>query len=211
MPELTSRRSAPNCLERGLRRLGVDSEYFRTKCSNTIAGQNHVEHDGNKSGRSKNRDDRQAVLQQPILLGLLGIVLLWAFKTPTTFAERTPNIVIVFTDDQGYGDLSCFGSKDIPTPHIDKLATEGVRFTDFYASQPVCSASRASLLTGCYANRVGIKGALFPNSKVGLAPAEHTIAEVVKPLGYATACFGKWHLGFQKKFLPVNQLSLIHI
>ncbi len=116
-----------------------------------------------------------------------------------------PNIVIVFTDDQGWGDLSCYGSTEIPTPHIDQLATEGMRFTDFYVSQPVCSASRSSLLSGCYANRVGISGALVPSSKIGLHPDELTIAEVVKPLGYATACYGKWHLGHHPQFLPTAQ------
>ncbi|MCH2162197.1 MAG: sulfatase [Phycisphaerales bacterium] len=123
----------------------------------------------------------------------------------STHGRRAPNVVIVFTDDQGWGDLSCFGSTDIPTPNIDQLAAEGMRFTDFYASQPVCSASRASLLSGCYANRVGISGALSPKAKIGLDPDEHTIAEVVKPLGYATACYGKWHLGSSEPFLPKNQ------
>ena len=119
--------------------------------------------------------------------------------------EPPPNVVIVFTDDQGWGDLSCYGSTEIPTPNIDRLAAEGMRFTDFYVSQPVCSASRSSLLSGCYANRVGISGALVPSTKHGLDPDEHTIAEVVKPLGYATACFGKWHLGHRAPFLPGEQ------
>ena len=127
------------------------------------------------------------------------------FTTPAHAADRPPNVVIIFTDDQGYGDLSCYGSNEIPTPEIDRLAAEGVRFTDFYAAQPVCSASRAALLTGCYPNRVGIHGALGPSSKVGLALAETTIAEVVKPLGYATAIFGKWHLGGAAPFLPTRQ------
>lgn len=118
---------------------------------------------------------------------------------------RPPNVVIVFTDDQGWGDLSCFGSTEIPTPNIDRLAEEGMRFTDFYASQPVCSASRSSLLTGCYANRVGIRGALVPSTRHGLDPDETTIAEVLKPLGYATACFGKWHLGHLPPFVPTAQ------
>ena len=116
-----------------------------------------------------------------------------------------PNVVVVFTDDQGWGDLSCQGSEDINTPNIDRLAAEGMRFTDFYASQPVCSASRASLLTGCYANRLGIRGALAPSARSGLDPDEHTIAEVVKPLDYATACYGKWHLGHLEPFLPTRQ------
>jgi arylsulfatase len=119
--------------------------------------------------------------------------------------DPPPNVVIVFTDDQGWGDLSCYGSKDIPTPNIDRLAAEGMRFTDFYVSQPVCSASRSSLMTGCYANRLGISGALVPSTRHGLDPDEHTLAEVVKPLGYATACFGKWHLGHREPFLPTRQ------
>ena len=98
-------------------------------------------------------------------------------------AERPPNIVIIFTDDQGWGDLSCYGSEEIPTPNIDRLAKEGMKFNNFYTSQPVCSAARASLLTGCYANRLGISGALVPSSKIGLNPEELTIAEVVTPLG----------------------------
>ena len=137
----------------------------------------------------------------------LGFLSLCSFlsEVRAETSNRPPNVVIVFTDDQGWGDLSCYGSQEIPTPHIDRLAAEGMRFTDFYVSQPVCSASRASLLTGCYANRVGIQGALGPNARVGLDPTEHTLAEVVKPLGYATACYGKWHLGHHPRFLPTNQ------
>jgi len=116
-----------------------------------------------------------------------------------------PNIVVIFTDDQGYQDLGCFGSPDIKTPHIDKMAAEGARFTNFYVSQPVCSASRASLLTGCYANRVGVHGAFFPAVGKGLDPSEETIAEILKPLGYATGIFGKWHLGSEKELLPTRQ------
>jgi arylsulfatase len=127
----------------------------------------------------------------------------WSADDPP--ATRPPNVVIVFTDDQGWGDLSCFGSTDIPTPNIDRLAEEGMRFTNFYVSQPVCSASRSSLLTGCYANRIGISGALVPSTRHGLDPDETTIAEVVKPLGYATACFGKWHLGHLPPFVPTAQ------
>lgn len=116
-----------------------------------------------------------------------------------------PNIVVIFTDDQGYQDLGCFGSPNIKTPHIDKMAAEGARFTNFYVSQPVCSASRASLLTGCYANRVGVHGAFFPGVGKGLDPEEETIAEILKPLGYATGIFGKWHLGSEKDLLPTRQ------
>lgn len=115
-----------------------------------------------------------------------------------------PNIVIVFIDDMGWGDLACYGGKT-PTPHFDRLAQEGVRFSDFYVAQPVCSASRAALLTGCYPNRVGIAGALNPNAKNGLSPDETTIAEICKRRGYATAIYGKWHLGHTPNLLPTAQ------
>jgi len=119
--------------------------------------------------------------------------------------NRPPNIVLIFTDDQGYQDLSCYGSPTINTPNIDQMAKEGARFTNFYVSQPVCSASRASLLTGCYANRIGISGAFMPNVGRGLNPDEETIAEILKPLGYATAIYGKWHLGSEPELLPTKQ------
>jgi arylsulfatase A-like enzyme len=119
-------------------------------------------------------------------------------------AERPPNVVIVFADDLGYGDIGCFGNKSIRTPNIDRLATEGVRFTDFYVAQAVCSASRTALLTGCYPNRVGILGALGPNAQHGIHDNETTIAEVLKAKGYATAIYGKWHLGHHRQFLPTR-------
>src|SRR5690606_896458 len=108
-------------------------------------------------------------------------------------------------DDQGYQDVGAFGSPDIRTPHLDQLAAEGVRLTNFRVAQAVCSASRAALLTGTYPNRLGIHGALDHNSKHGLHPDETTIAEVVKPLGYRTAIIGKWHLGHHAPFLPTRQ------
>ncbi len=146
-------------------------------------------------------------------LSLLSlIVLLFACNQPTQQAEsstieenRPPNIVLIFTDDQGYQDLSCYGSPNIKTPNIDQMAKEGARFTNFYVSQPVCSASRSSLLTGCYANRIGISGAFSPYVGKGLHPAEETIAEILKPLGYATAIYGKWHLGSEPELLPTRQ------
>jgi len=119
--------------------------------------------------------------------------------------NHPPNIVLIFTDDQGYQDLGCYGSQKIKTPNIDQMAKEGARFTNFYVSQPVCSASRASLLTGCYANRIGISGAFMPNVGKGLHPKEETIAEILKPLGYATAIYGKWHLGSEPELLPTRQ------
>ncbi|MDG1139657.1 MAG: sulfatase [Opitutales bacterium] len=117
---------------------------------------------------------------------------------------RPPNVVIMFMDDLGYADIGPFGATDFPTPNLDQMAKEGRKFTDFYVTQAVCSASRAGLLTGCYNVRIGILGALSPKSKTGLNPDETTIAEICKQQGYATACFGKWHLGHHKKFLPLQ-------
>ena len=119
--------------------------------------------------------------------------------------ESKPNFIVIFTDDQGYQDVGCFGSPNIKTPVLDQMAAEGMRFTDFYAMAPICSASRAGLLTGCYPPRVGTVGVYFPNNRVGLNPNEVTIAEVLKPQGYATGCIGKWHLGHHDVFLPMNQ------
>src|SRR5436189_5357106 len=119
-------------------------------------------------------------------------------------AGRPPNIVIIFADDLGYGDLGCYGNKCIETPNLDRMAREGVRFTDFYVAQPVCSASRAALLTGCYPNRVGILGALGPAASHGISDQEKTLAEVLKARGYATAIYGKWHLGHRPEFLPTR-------
>jgi len=116
--------------------------------------------------------------------------------------RRLPNFVIIFMDDMGYADIGPFGATEYATPNLDRLAREGRRFTQFYASQPVCSASRASLMTGCYNVRVGILGALGPRAEHGLSADETTFAEVCKQKGYATACYGKWHLGHHPKFLP---------
>lgn len=122
----------------------------------------------------------------------------------TVHSKELPNIVLIFIDDMGYGDLSCTGAINYLTPNIDKLATGGMQFTRFYAAQAVCSASRAGLLTGCYPNRIGINGALNPHSKIGLNPNEETIAEILKEKAYKTAAIGKWHLGHHKKFLPLQ-------
>ncbi|MCL2709492.1 MAG: sulfatase [Planctomycetaceae bacterium] len=115
-----------------------------------------------------------------------------------------PNIVLFFCDDLGYGDIGPFGS-DNPTPHLDRLAAEGRRFTNFLVSSAVCSSSRAALMTGCYHQRVGVHGAYGPNSNIGLHPDEETVAEVLKKKGYATAIYGKWHLGDHPEFLPTNR------
>lgn len=135
-----------------------------------------------------------------LLGGLLSRVAVARAEEP----KRPPNVVLIFADDMGYGDLGCYGAEGIETPNLDRLAKEGTRFTDFYAAQAVCSASRAALLTGCYSNRVGIQGALGPGSKIGINANETTLAEVFKSRGYATAIYGKWHLGDAPQFLPTR-------
>lgn len=121
-----------------------------------------------------------------------------------------PNIVIIFTDDQGYGDLSCFGGKHVSTPRIDRMAKEGMKLTSFYVAAPVCTPSRAALMTGCYPKRIDMAmgsnfGVLLAGDRKGLNPDEVTIAEVLKSAGYKTGMFGKWHLGDQPAFLPTKQ------
>ncbi len=119
-------------------------------------------------------------------------------------AETKPNIVIIFIDDMGYGDIGPFGATKQRTPNLDRMAREGMKLTSFYAA-PVCSVSRAQLLTGCYGARVSVPGVYFPGHANGLNPAEHTIAERLKERGYATMCIGKWHVGDQPEFLPTRQ------
>ena len=118
--------------------------------------------------------------------------------------NNSPNIVFILTDDLGYGDLSSYGSKTIESINIDKIAREGVKLTSYYAAQPVCSASRAAILTGIYPNRIGIHNAFGPNSNTGINQDEYTLAEMLKENGYATGIFGKWHLGSKKEFFPTN-------
>ncbi len=136
-------------------------------------------------------------------LVLVTIPAAWASASGTP-DDRPPNIVIVFCDDLGYGDIGVYGAEGWRTPHLDRMAAEGMRFTSFYVAQPVCSASRAALLTGCYPNRIGISGALGPNAKHGLHQDETTIADVCRSRGYATAIFGKWHIGHRDGFLPTH-------
>ncbi|CAL1516827.1 sulfatase [Chitinophaga sp. MM2321] len=130
--------------------------------------------------------------------------------------SKNPNIIIVFTDDMGYGDLTCYGSEKNRTPNLDQMGKEGIRFTDFYVASSICTPSRSALMTGCYPRRVDMQAnerpigsvgrqVLFPESKKGLNPNEITIAEVLKRKGYTTACIGKWHLGDQRAFLPTRQ------
>lgn len=121
-------------------------------------------------------------------------------------AQRSdlPNIIIIFTDDQGYGDVGCYGADGFETPNLDQMAKDGIRFTDFYVSQAVCSASRASLMTGSYSERVGVQGALLPWDLNGLDPKTETIAKLLKRHGYTNGIFGKWHLGHMEKYLPLQ-------
>ena len=124
--------------------------------------------------------------------------------------RRVPNFVVIFTDDQGYADLGCFGGDHVNTPIIDGMAAEGMKLTGFYVAAPVCTPSRAALMTGCYPKRIGMAtgsdfGVLLAGDKKGLHPEEVTIAEVLKSVGYKTGIFGKWHLGDQRAFLPTRQ------
>jgi arylsulfatase A len=128
-----------------------------------------------------------------------------ALAAVTARAAEKPNFIVINIDDLGYADIGPFGSKLNRTPNLDRMAKEGRKLTSFYAA-PVCSPSRAALMTGCYAKRVlPIQHVLFPAGAVGLNPAEHTIADLLKAAGYATACVGKWHLGDQPEFLPTAQ------
>jgi len=145
------------------------------------------------------------ILSRALLPAIIALVSFAPFaQADESSPRKAPNIVLIFTDDQGYGDLGCFGAKGFTTPNIDKLARDGIRFTDFHVSQPVCSASRASLLTGCYSNRIGIHGALGPNARHGIHASETTLAELLKTKGYATGMVGKWHLGHHPQFLPTR-------
>jgi arylsulfatase len=138
-----------------------------------------------------------------LLLTLLSFSFL-ALSVQWIPPAANPNIVLIFMDDMGYGDIAVNGALDYQTPNIDRLAAEGMRFTNFLTAQAVCSASRAGLLTGCYPNRIGISGALMPFHKTGINASETTIAELLKQKGYATAIVGKWHLGHLKPFLPLQ-------
>ena len=140
----------------------------------------------------------------------LAIFLTCSAISQSFVSAEKPNFVVIFTDDQGYGDLSCFGGEHVDTPRIDQMAAEGARLTNFYVAAPVCTPSRAALMTGCYPKRVDMAtgsnfGVLLAGDTKGLNPDEITIAEVLKSVGYKTGIFGKWHLGDQPEFLPTKQ------
>lgn len=145
-------------------------------------------------------------------LTFTGLFLLWNAVGTVTFAQKSslkpvpsqPNVVIIYMDDMGYGDIDLTGAVGYTTPNIDKLAAQGMRFTNFYAAQPICTASRAALLTGCYPNRIGMYDVVRPNSRRGLSDKEETIAEMLRKKGYRTGIIGKWHLGDAKEFLPLQ-------
>ncbi len=149
----------------------------------------------------------------------LTVLIIAIFMVNNIYAknEQKPNVVIIFTDDQGYADVGAYGAKGFTTPNLDNMAKVGMKFTDFYVGSSVCSPSRAALLTGCYPQRIGIPQVLFPErknkewdtsdrkTKTGINPEETTLAEMLKENGYATGCFGKWHLGHHKQFMPLQQ------
>jgi arylsulfatase A len=141
----------------------------------------------------------QRLSRQFVLASSLALLCL---TTESPGRDGPPNVIVIFMDDMGYADIGPFGAEGYETPNLDRMAAEGRKFTDFYVTQAVCSASRAGLLTGCYNLRVGIHGALGPKATHGIHSDETTLAEICKQKGYATACYGKWHLGHHKKFLP---------
>ncbi|MBL8865804.1 MAG: sulfatase-like hydrolase/transferase, partial [Planctomycetia bacterium] len=134
----------------------------------------------------------------------VALVVLHLAATARATDAPKPNVVVIFIDDLGYADIGPFGATKQKTPHLDRMAAEGMKLTSFYAA-PVCSVSRAQLMTGCYGARVSVPGVYFPAGPQGLNPKEVTVAERLKELGYATRCVGKWHLGDQPEFLPTRQ------
>jgi arylsulfatase A-like enzyme len=145
---------------------------------------------------------RPRAISQALLAVLLA--LLTTGPADADAQPDRPNVVLILADDLGYGDLGCYGARDIRTPNVDRLAREGTRLTSFAVAQPVCTASRAALLTGCYPNRIGLAGALNHTSTVGIHPDETLLSELFQRRGYATAIYGKWHLGHRPPFLPTR-------
>ena len=141
-----------------------------------------------------------------VALVLLGFTIHASWPMKAIAATGSPNVIVIFVDDQGYYDLGCYGASEVKTPRVDAMANEGVLFEDYYAAAPICSPSRAGLLTGCYPRRVGNHIWVHrADSTTGIHPDELTLAELFQANGYATACVGKWHLGFAEPFLPKNQ------
>jgi arylsulfatase A-like enzyme len=155
--------------------------------------------------RRQTRSDQTVNVLDGFLRVFVTSSLFLIFTASAIAADASrPNVVLIFPDDLAYGDVGCYGAKGYSTPNIDGLAKAGTRFTDFYVAQAVCSASRAALLTGRYSNRVGILGALGPGAKNGIKLTELTLAQVFKSRGYATAIYGKWHLGDHDPYLPTD-------
>jgi len=143
------------------------------------------------------------------LAAILTALAVWPSPHQIVSAQRRPNIVFIYVDDMGYGDLGCYGSKAIKTPNLDRMASEGLRLTSFYSVSPICTPSRAALMTGRYAARMGIDqmhlaNVLFPTDKTGLPQSETTVARALKARGYSTACIGKWHLGHLSPHRPID-------
>jgi len=137
------------------------------------------------------------------LFGLAALCLI--VSVARVAGDNPPNVVIIYADDLGYGDIGCFGATDIKTPHVDRLAHDGIKFTDFYSAAAICTPSRAALLTGRIPQRMGIVGVFFPESFTGMPTGEYTLAEMLQDRGYATGMVGKWHLGHHHKFLPLQR------
>jgi len=154
------------------------------------------------SGQFSRRDFLKTMELTMAALATPGCANILAKPSSNSSSSRLPNFVIILIDDQGYADVGCFGAEGFETPNLDRMAAEGVRFTDFYVAAASCTPSRAALMTGCYPQRVGLPQVIGPSAKIGINSEETTIAEILKPLGYATACYGKWHLGHHPKFLP---------
>ena len=148
-------------------------------------------------------------LAKPILSSISLVLLLWPMPQQAAPAQQKPNIIFIYADDMGYGDLGCYGAKAFKTPNLDRMAAEGLKLTSFYSVSPICTPSRAALMTGRYAARMGIEqmqlaNVLFPKDQTGLSQSEITIARALKDRGYATACIGKWHLGNVKPHRAID-------
>jgi arylsulfatase A len=144
------------------------------------------------------------------LLVIFTTLILWQLQVQVVSAQRRPNIIFIYADDLGYGDLGCYGARAIKTPNLDRMASEGLRLTNFYSVSPICTPSRAALMTGRYAARMGIDqmrlaNVLFPTDTTGLPQSETTVALALKDRGYATACIGKWHLGRVSPHRAIDQ------